>query len=118
MCDVWPGFLLRPFYITFEAMNYRVLLAILLFAGGSLRAQTSYMDSLQGWRKNYIETHELLKTPEERSFLRFYPLDGAYRVVCEFKPLPNSEWLPMPTSGAKTQMARKYGVLTFKLKDT
>jgi hypothetical protein len=76
------------------------------------------MDSLQSWRKNYIETHELLKTPEERSFLRFYPLDPAYRVVCKVEMLPNSPWLPMPTSGAKTQMARKYALLTFKLHDT
>jgi hypothetical protein len=99
---------------------FKVLLAILLFVSGGqvLRAQTRYMDSLQSWRKNYIETHELLKTPEERSFLRFYPLDGAYRVVCGFERVPNSPWLPMPTSGIKSQMARKYGLLTFRLHDT
>jgi len=101
-------------------MKGKVLLAILLLISGGqvLRAQTTYMDSIQSWRKNYIETHELLKTPEERSLLRFYPLDPAYRVVCDFKPLPNSPWSPMLTSGAKPQMARKYGLLTFKLHDT
>jgi uncharacterized protein (DUF1684 family) len=97
-----------------------VLLAVLLlgFGGQGAKAQASYMDSLQAWRKNYIETHELLKTPEERSLLRFYPLDGAYRVVCRFESLPNSPWFPMLTSGAKPQMARKYGLLTFRLHDT
>jgi len=101
-------------------MKLNVLLAILLFVsfGETLRAQTTYMDSIQSWRKNYIETHELLKTPEERSLLRFYPLDPAYRIECEFQPLPNSPWSPMMTSGAKPQMARKYGLLTFKVHDT
>ena len=99
---------------------FKAVLAILLFvsAGHISRAQGTYMDSLQSWRKNYIETHELLKTPQERSLLRFYPLDGIYRVVCGFKMLPNSQWQPMPTSGAKPQIARKYGLLTFRLNDT
>jgi uncharacterized protein (DUF1684 family) len=98
----------------------KILLATLLFLSGGqlLRAQTTYMDSLQSWRKNYIETHELLKTAEERSWLRFYPLDGAYRVVCGVELLSNSPWLPMPTSGAQSQMARKYAVLTFRVHDT
>lgn len=100
--------------------TYKVVLAIMLLAacGQVLQAQTTYMDSIQSWRKNYIDTHELLKTPEERSWLRFYPLDGAYRVVCKFEPLRNSPWFPMLTSGAKPQMARKFGLLTFTLHDT
>lgn len=101
-------------------MKPSVLFAALLFvtAGLALQAQTTYMDSIASWRKNYIDTHELLKTPEERSLLRFYSPDPAYRVVCDFKPLPNSPWFPMLTSGAKPQMARKYGLLTFKVHDT
>jgi uncharacterized protein (DUF1684 family) len=103
-----------------HSLMFKVLLAILLFVSGGhdLCAQTTYLDSLQAWRKNYIETHELLKTPEERSFLRFYPLDAEYRVVCQFKRLPNSPWIAIPTSGAKPQMARKFGLLSFKLHDT
>ena len=76
------------------------LVLILLFVYGAQisRAQTTYMDSLQSWRKNYIETHELLKTPEERSWLRFYPLRLEYKVKCAFEKLPDSAWFPMPTS--------------------
>ena len=101
-------------------VTFKALLAILIFVSGgqALRAQTTYIDSLQSWRKNYIETHELLKTPEERSLLRFYPFDSTYRVECAFKILPNSPWLPMQTSGAKSQMARKFGLLTFRIHDT
>jgi hypothetical protein len=94
------------------------MILLFVFSGYISRGQKAYLDSLQSWRQNYIETHELLKTPEERSWLRFYPIDAAYRVVCEFKMLPNSPWFSMLTSGAKAQVARKYGVLTFRLRDT
>lgn len=96
------------------------LLLILLFAAATQRsqAQTAYMDSIQSWRTNYIGTHELLKTAEERSWLRFYPLSAGYRVQCKFERLADSAWFPMQTSGAKAQMARKYGRLTFRLHDT
>jgi uncharacterized protein (DUF1684 family) len=73
---------------------------------------------MQSWRRNYIDTHELLKTPEERSLLRFYPLDPAFRVECLFEKAPNSPWMPIPTSGTKTKMARKYGLLSFRVHDT
>jgi hypothetical protein len=101
-------------------LSIKRLFLVLLFAAGAQvsRAQTTYMDSLQSWRKNYIETHELLKTPEERSWLRFYPLSPGYKVTCSFKKLSDSPWFPMPTSGGKAQMARKYGQLTFRLHDT
>ena len=82
------------------------------------RAQSAYIDSLQTWRKNYVDTHELLKTPEERSLLRFYPIDHNYRVDCSFERLADSAWFQMPTSGAVVRMARKYGRLKFRLHDT
>lgn len=88
-----------------------------LAAQGS-RAQSAYIDSLQSWRKNYVETHELLKTPEERSLLRFYPINYDYKVDCSFERLADSAWFQMPTSGAKVRTARKYGQLTFVLHDT
>jgi uncharacterized protein len=81
-------------------------------------AQTAYMDSLQSWRKNYVENHELLKKPEEQALLRFYPLNPDYRVQCSFEPVSDADWLPMPASGGKTLMARKYGKLSFRLHDT
>ena len=101
------------------AVYIKRLVLIFLFVYGTQvsRAQTAYMDSLQSWRKNYVNTHELLKTPEERSWLRFYPLNAEYKVECVFQKLPDSLWFPMPTSGAKTQMARKYGRLSFRLHD-
>ncbi|MBS1602915.1 MAG: DUF1684 domain-containing protein [Bacteroidetes bacterium] len=79
--------------------------------------QTGYIDSLLGWRRNYIETHEILKTPEERRLLRFYGVNPDYRVDCSFERVADSGWFEMQTSG-KPKTARKYGRLTFKLHDT
>ncbi|HVU98425.1 MAG TPA: DUF1684 domain-containing protein [Puia sp.] len=97
-----------------------IIQLLLLFSSTAklTHAQTPYIDSMQAWRNNYVNTHELLKTPEERSLLRFYPLDAAYKVECTFEKVSNSPWLPMPTSGTVTKMARKYGVLSFRLHDT
>jgi uncharacterized protein (DUF1684 family) len=98
----------------------KTILFVLLLGYGvqPASAQAAYMDSIQSWRKDYIEKHELLKTAEEQSWLRFYPLSPAYRVVCSFEKLADSAWFSMPTSGARSKMARKYGRLTFILRDT
>ncbi|HEV3411117.1 MAG TPA: DUF1684 domain-containing protein [Puia sp.] len=101
------------------------LLLILLLTSGMLTAidhaasaQTAYMDSMQSWRKNYVENHELLKKREEQALLRFYPLNPNYRVQCNFERIPDGDWFQLPTSGTRSLMARKYGRLTFRLHDT
>ncbi|WP_431210947.1 DUF1684 domain-containing protein [Puia sp. P3] len=98
--------------------SLRLLLSVVLVGGVRVSwAQSAYMDSLEKWRKNYVETHDVLKTREERSLLRFYPVDRDYSVDCSFERLADSAWFEMPTSG-KTKTARKYGRLTFRLHDT
>src|SRR5579872_4716326 len=92
-------------------LNCGMLTAI----GQTAVSQTAYVDSLVSWRNNYVETHELLKTPQEQGLLRFYPLNPDYRVKCSFQRIPDGDWLPLPTSGTKSLMARKYGQLTFRL---
>ena len=43
---------------------FRLLLILLISSTIQLtRAQTPYIDSMQAWRKNYIDTHELLPAP-------------------------------------------------------
>src|ERR1019366_1236411 len=103
-------------------MTIKPLILALLFVVPTLagRAQTDkvYKDSLTSFRKNYIDTHELLKTKEDRALLRFFPIDPAYQVTCQFEKTDNNEWFPMPTSGSASQMHRKYGKLTFSIHDT
>ena len=94
------------------------LLLILVSGIQNAFAQTAEMDSLLSWQKNYIETHDVLKTPEERSWLRFYPLSPGYRVTCTFERLADSTWFSLSTSSGKPKMARKYGRLSFTLHDT
>jgi uncharacterized protein (DUF1684 family) len=63
---------------------------VLLLALGSLggyaqnRVSPGYMDSIKAFRADYIQTHELLTTPEQKALLRFYPLDPSYRVVAHY----------------------------------
>ena len=107
---------IRPMKTAFLVERIRLFLLFVLVAQVS-RAQSGYVDSLGAWRKNYVETHEILKTPEGRELLRFYPLNQDYRVDCSFERLADSAWFEMPTSG-KAKTARKYGRLTFRLHDT
>jgi uncharacterized protein (DUF1684 family) len=96
----------------------------LSLALGALRsyAQNSvspgYMDSIKAFRADYIKTHELLTTPEQKALLRFYPLNPSYLVVAHFEKYADSPWFAMATSGAGHQIQRKYGRLTFVLHDT
>lgn len=100
----------------------RQLLLVLFFSlpaiAGLAQKNTPYLDSMQVFRKDYIETHGVVKTKEDQAFLQFFPIDPSYRVLCTFERIENSEWFPMPTSGARSQMHRKYGKLTFSLHNT
>jgi uncharacterized protein len=77
-----------------------------------------YMDSIKAFRSDYLQTHELLSTAEQKALLRFYPLDPSYRVEARFEKYADSPWFAMATSGAAPQTQRKYGRLTFVLHDT
>jgi uncharacterized protein (DUF1684 family) len=96
-----------------------LLLAVIAENGQAQRLDTpGYMDSIKAFRADYIQTHELLTSAEQKALLRFYPLDPAYRVIARFEKYADSPWFPMATSGRTPQTQRKYGLLTFKVHDT
>ena len=97
-----------------------LLILVLGFLGSHAQKTDAqgYMDSIKAFRADYIQTHELLPTKEQKALLRFYPLDPAYRVVARFEKYADSPWFSMPTSGATPQIQRKYGRLTFMIRDT
>ncbi|HEY4289216.1 MAG TPA: DUF1684 domain-containing protein [Puia sp.] len=103
-------------------MNKLMLLLLLVLGvlGGYAQKSNAqgYMDSIKAFRADYIQTHELLTSAEQKALLRFYPLDPAYRVVARFEKYTDSPWFSMPTSGATPQIQRKYGRLTFSVHDT
>ena len=100
--------------------SFLTLLLLLGVLGGysQQRAPSGYMDSIKAFRADYIQTHELLTTAEQKALLRFYPLNPSYRVVARFEKYADSPWFAMATSGAGHQTQRKYGRLTFVLHDT
>jgi uncharacterized protein len=100
-------------------MKQTLLIATFIACSISIFGQTpGYMDSIKAFRADYIKTHELLTTPEQKALLRFYPLDPSYRVVAHFEKYTSSPWFAMATSGAARQIQRKYGCLTFVIHDT
>lgn len=90
---------------------------LLLIAETPLFSQESYMDSLRDFRKNYIQTHEVVKG-DQRSNLDFFPIDLSYRVTCTFQRTPKGKWFAMSTSTGEKDIHRKYGVLHFSIHDT
>ncbi len=103
-------------------MNRLMLFLLLVFGVLDSHAQKTdaqgYLDSIKAFRADYVQTHELLTTREQKALLSFYPLDPAYRVVARFEKYADSPWFPMPTSGRAPQIQRKYGRLTFAIHDT
>jgi uncharacterized protein (DUF1684 family) len=103
-------------------MNRSLLLLLLVVRvlGGHAQQRDAlgYTDSIKAFRADYIQTHELLTTVEQKALLRFYPVDPAYRVLTRFEKYADSPWFPMPTSGATPKIQRKYGLLTFAIHDT
>src|SRR3979409_940230 len=76
-----------------------------------------YIDSLESFRINYIQTHEVVKE-NDREFLRFFPIDGYYAIECNFEKTADNKWFQMNTSGKEKQVYRRYGKLSFTIHDT
>jgi uncharacterized protein (DUF1684 family) len=103
----------------FTRFLFLLCCALTGISGGSQAQNTqAYKDSLQAFRENYINTHEVVKTKEDRALLKFYPIDPSYNIPCYFKKSFDSDWFSMNTSGASKQIYRVYGRLTFTLHDT
>lgn len=87
-------------------------------APDNTRNRKIYTDSLRVFRENYINTHDVVKTEEDKKLLAFFPIDPSYQVKCRFQKTDKPDWFPMSTSGAAKKMHRIYGLLTFTLRDT
>jgi len=108
--------------IIYLNMNRSMLVFVFVLGvlGGYAQKEKApgYMDSIKAFRADYIQTHELLISVEQKALLRFYPLDPTYRVIARFEKYADSPWFPMRTSGTTPQIQRKYGRLTFAIRDT
>lgn len=98
-------------------MKLFIALAFFATVHTALQAQNPYVDSVQAFRDRYISTHEAV-APEDRQFLRFAPIDSAYRVDATVERIEAAPWMMMPTSGAISKSFRVYARLHFVLHDT
>ena len=79
------------------------------------RVHDNYVDSLQKFRKEYVQHHHVIKG-EDTVYLQFFPVDSNYRVVADFKKTEDSAFTMQLTEG-KTAKYLKYGTVTFKLQN-
>jgi len=94
-----------------------IILILVCSAASAQSKNQGYIDSLTDYRKNYIESHEVVKD-NDRKFLSFYPVDPQYRISCKFEKIANGKWFSMLTSGKERQIYRKVGRLSFSIHDT
>jgi uncharacterized protein (DUF1684 family) len=98
-----------------QFMKHFLLLVTVIFSTCTINAQSqNYNDSLQQFRNNYIETHEVVKGEKRKAF-RFFPINEKYRIVTRFEVVQDSIGFMMPTSGKKTSRYFVAGKLQFKL---
>lgn len=105
----------HPLQKRFQNQSMKIifpLASLLLFVQGY--SQASYQDSINTFLKTYVTNHEVVKG-EDKKFMRFYPVNKAYRVVASFAPSSSTGWLTFKTSGPKNKVFKLYGTLSFVL---
>lgn len=106
-----------PFHSGYFLLKVVYLMVIIFSCLGVLAQDTAYLDSLQVYRKKYINNHEVVKGAD-KNLLRFFPIDKEFRVNAKFERIYEAPWFKMETSGKSTQVYRVYGIAYFTLKDT
>ena len=77
-------------------------------------SQSAYKDSITTYLKNYVQNHEVVKGTE-KSQMKFYEVNKAYRVVADFKPSSSVSWIRFKTSGTMEKIFRVFGTASFTL---
>jgi len=88
-----------------------------MISAALLAQKQNYFDSLHAYQKAYVQGHEVVGK-DDKQYIHFFPVDTAYCVWATFTPAKNAKWFSMKTSGEKTQIYRKYGILHFQIHDT
>lgn len=78
---------------------------------------TGYVDSIQVFQKNYVDSHGVVKN-SDKTFLTFYNANQDYRVTANFKKIVDKKGFDMLTSEGKSTKYFVYGLLSFKIHDT
>lgn len=105
------------------------LLTILLAAWGisscsdkATQTATTYeqeiMTHRQHYKEDFIKEERSPLKGEDTGFIRFFPINESYKTMAELSLTPESPVFELPTYSGKTKSYRKYGILSFTLKDT
>jgi len=101
-------------------MKYLFFSLVSFFAlapGEGIAQGNGYSDSLQVFRKKYIDEHEIIKS-EDKKRLCFFPVDASYYVTARFERAKEVPWFRIETTGREKKLFRVYGILYFSIHDT
>ncbi len=115
--------ILTPYHIPARCINS--LAGIVFFVAVMLSSTTyaqTYADTIQAFRKEYINEHlndkrSPIKKDDVR-YLDFFPADKNYRVEAVFALTPGSKPFTIPTHSGKNKPFREYGFISFSIHDT
>ncbi len=97
-------------------LRHSLVLFFCLFTSFPSDAQhKSYIDSLQQYRNDYIQKHELVKEADKKNF-RFFDIDPQYAVNGRFERILDTTGFLMASSGKVRSKYFRYGMLYFQLK--
>jgi uncharacterized protein len=89
-------------------------LTFINFALPAFSQDKTYLQTIGQFRKNYINTHEVVKAGDRR-YLNFFKINEKFKVNARVEKINDSTGFMMPTSGkAKTKYFR-YGYLHFSI---
>ncbi len=89
----------------------------ILFSQRITAQDKSYKDSLLAFQANYVDKHEVVGK-DDKKYIQFYDVDESYRVKANFERINDDKGFNMGTSTGLKRKHYKYGLLTFKIKDS
>lgn len=93
------------------------LIIFFLFSQSIIAQDKTYKDSILAFQANYVDKHEVVGK-DDKKYIQFYDVDENYRVKASFERIIDTKGFNMGTSTGLKRKHYKYGLLTFKIKDT
>jgi len=94
-------------------IKYSILLFLFTSTLYSSAQKKSYTDSLHAFRKNYINSHEVVKDTNTK-YLKFFPINEKFNIEASFTRMNDSITI-IPTSSKKQKEFNTYGIAQFEL---
>lgn len=100
-------------------MKHTLKIFVFLFClSASLYAQPkTYVEKIKAYQKDYVQEHEVVLKGDKK-YVRFFPVNAAYKVRAGFEKLTDTAGFIMKTSGTKEKKYFRYGVIYFSIHDT